>query len=95
MIRSPLSYRSRPPMMLSSVVLPEPDGPNIATNSLSRRFRLTSSNAFCTKSPVLYCLEIDLICSTMLPLLPMGGSSYVSMICDMTPLYPTRSPSAS
>ncbi len=59
-------------MMLSKVVLPEPDGPRIATNSLSRRFRLTSSNAFCTKSPVLYCLEIDLICSTMLPFITHG-----------------------
>ena len=34
--------------------LPEPLGPRMATNSLSRRFRLTSSSAFCTRSPVLY-----------------------------------------
>ena len=29
MMRSPLSYRSRPPMMFSRVVLPEPLGPRI------------------------------------------------------------------
>ena len=40
-----LSYLSRPPTMLSKVVFPEPEGPSIATNSLSRKFRLTSSRA--------------------------------------------------
>ena len=44
-IKSPLSYRSKPPIIFSSVVLPEPLGPRMATNSLSLRFRLTSSNA--------------------------------------------------
>ena len=63
MISSPLSQRSRPPMTLSRVVLPEPLGPRIATNSLSRRFRLTPSRAFCTREPVLYTFRISLIWS--------------------------------
>ena len=41
-----------PPMMLSKVVLPEPEGPRMATNSLSRNDTDTSSSAVCVKSPV-------------------------------------------
>ena len=37
MVRSPLVYWSRPPMRLSSVVLPQPEWPRMATNSLSRK----------------------------------------------------------
>lgn len=40
-IRSPLSYVSSPPIMLSRVVFPEPLGPSTATNSLSRNVTLT------------------------------------------------------
>ena len=40
------------PMMLSSVVFPEPDGPRIATNSLSRKEMDTSSSAVWVKLPV-------------------------------------------
>ena len=42
---------------------PEPLGPRIATNSFSRRFKLTLSNACCTKSPVLYCLCMFFTCN--------------------------------
>lgn len=41
-----------PAMMLSSVVFPEPDGPRIATNSLSRKEMDTSSSAVWVKLPV-------------------------------------------
>ena len=37
-------------MMLSMVVLPEPDGPSTATNSLSRNATDTWSSAVCVKS---------------------------------------------
>ena len=37
MIRSPSSYLSSPPIIFKSVVLPEPDGPSMATNSFSLR----------------------------------------------------------
>ena len=47
-------------MMFYRVVLPEPLGPRMATNSQSRRFRLTLSRAVWTRSPVLYCLWIFL-----------------------------------
>ena len=50
----PSSGFSRRFRQRKKVVLPEPLGPRMATNSLSRRFRLTSSSAFCTRSPVLY-----------------------------------------
>ena len=54
MIISPEPAVSRPPRILSSVVLPEPDGPRTATNSLSLNVTDIPSNALCTKSPVLY-----------------------------------------
>ena len=57
----------------SRVVLPEPLGPRMATNSLSRRFRLTLFSAFCTRSPVLYCLQICLICSMCVPFWGKGS----------------------
>src|SRR6478735_3134504 len=49
--RSPISTRpdvrvSRPAMMRSSVVLPQPDGPSRATNSPSATVSDTSSSAF-------------------------------------------------
>ncbi len=60
MRRSPESKWSRPPMTLSIVVLPEPDGPRIATNSLSRNARLTSSSAVWVKEAVTYFLQMCL-----------------------------------
>ena len=54
MIISPEPAVSRPPRILSSVVLPEPDGPRTATNSLSLNVTDTPSSAFWMKSPVLY-----------------------------------------
>ena len=44
--------RSRQPRIASSVVLPEPDGPMIATNSPSRMTRLTERSAWTESSPV-------------------------------------------
>ena len=41
----PIVGRSKPATMRSSVVLPQPDGPSIVTNSPSRKARLTSSSA--------------------------------------------------
>ena len=35
--KSPVVYLSKPPIILSKVVLPDPDGPNIETNSFSRK----------------------------------------------------------
>ena len=46
--------------MLSSVVLPEPEGPSIATNSLSRNDTDTLSSAVCVKSAVVYDLHMRL-----------------------------------
>ena len=39
-------------MTLSIVVLPEPEGPRIATNSLSRKETETPSSATCVKDAV-------------------------------------------
>ena len=52
MTRSPLSYRSRPPMMFSRVVLPEPLWPRMETNSCSRKEMLTPFRAVWRSSPV-------------------------------------------
>ena len=41
-------------MIFNIVVFPEPEGPKIAANSLLRKLIETSSNAVCTKFPVLY-----------------------------------------
>ena len=41
---------------MSMVVLPEPEGPSTATNSLSRNDRLTSSSATWVKDCVTYFL---------------------------------------
>ena len=46
---SPELIASRPAIILSVVVLPQPDGPTNTTNSLSRICRLTSLTA-CTLS---------------------------------------------
>src|SRR5690606_28679258 len=46
---APMSGKSSPAMMRSSVVLPDPDGPSSARNSPGRASRLTLSSA--TKSP--------------------------------------------
>ena len=58
--RSPESKWSSPPMTLSIVVLPEPEGPRMATNSLSRKDRLTLSSATCVNDCVTYLLQITL-----------------------------------
>ena len=50
-------------MMFNNVVFPEPEGPKMATNSLSRNEMETSSSAFCVKLPVVYDLQILLSCS--------------------------------
>ena len=52
-IKSPSSYLSKPPIIFNNVVLPEPEGPRIETNSLSLKDNETSFNAVCIKSPVL------------------------------------------
>ena len=44
--------------MFSSVVLPEPEGPRMATNSLSRNDTDTSSSATWVNVPVVYVLQI-------------------------------------
>ena len=45
MTKSPESYLSKPPIILSSVVLPLPDGPRMATNSFGLNDILTSFKA--------------------------------------------------
>src|SRR5690606_30541048 len=57
----PLSWRSRPAMIRSSVVLPQPEGPSSAVNSPAGKSRETSSSA--TKSPkrLWICLTLMLI----------------------------------
>ena len=40
---APASGRTKPAIMFMSVVLPQPDGPTMATNSPSRTVKLTSS----------------------------------------------------
>ena len=47
-----------PMTALIIVVLPEPLGPRTATNSLSRRLRLTPLSAACVRSPVVYFFSI-------------------------------------
>src|SRR5262245_34550984 len=42
-VTEPASGWMKPAMMFMSVVLPQPDGPTMATNSLSRTEKLTSS----------------------------------------------------
>ena len=49
---SPSVGRSRQPRMASSVVLPDPEGPMIATNSPSRMTRSTDRSAWTVSSPV-------------------------------------------
>ena len=44
-IRSPVVYLSRPPMIFSIVLLPQPDAPIIDTNSDSRKASVTPLNA--------------------------------------------------
>ena len=56
-----LDVYKRQPMIFKRVVLPEPLGPRIDTNSLSLRFKLTSSSAFWTRLPVRYSLQMCLI----------------------------------
>ena len=51
-IRSPLVYWSRPPMMFSSVVFPQPDCPRIDTSSLSRNAMETPFRACTVSLPV-------------------------------------------
>src|SRR5262245_21808145 len=43
MTTDPASGATKPAMMFISVVLPQPDGPTIATNSPSRTLKLTSA----------------------------------------------------
>ena len=45
MTRSPSSYLSSPPITFRRVVFPDPLAPSTATNSLSRKFRLTPAKA--------------------------------------------------
>ena len=47
-------------MMFSVVVLPEPDGPRMATNSLSLKARLTWSRAIWVNDEVTYFLQMSL-----------------------------------
>src|SRR5688572_33205506 len=52
-LTAPRSGRSKPATMLSSVDLPHPDGPTIATNSPSRTSRLTPSTTDSAPNPLL------------------------------------------
>ena len=52
--RSPLSYLSRPPIMLRNVVLPQPDGPSTDTNSFLRNSMEIPLMAGISISPTLY-----------------------------------------
>ena len=45
MTRSPEVYWSRPPTIFSRVVLPQPEGPRMDTNSRLRNWRLTPRRA--------------------------------------------------
>src|SRR5687768_498999 len=49
----PRSGRSNPAMMLSSVDLPQPEGPTMATNSPSRTSKLTPSTTDSAPNPLL------------------------------------------
>src|SRR3954454_5536838 len=51
-VTRPVSGRSKPAMIRSVVVLPEPDGPSSVKNSPSPTFRSTSSTA--TTSPYVF-----------------------------------------
>ena len=53
-IKSPLVYLSNPPIILSKVVFPLPEGPKILTNSFFLNSRFIPFNALCLKSPVEY-----------------------------------------
>ena len=52
MMRSPLVYRSRPPMMFRVVVLPQPEGPRMETNSFSRNSKSMPRRASTVLSPM-------------------------------------------
>ena len=58
MTKSPLVYWSRPPMMFSRVVFPQPEGPRMETNSLSRNCRLTPFRASTGWPPAGYSFTI-------------------------------------
>ena len=73
---------SRPPTMLSSVVLPEPAGPRMATNSASRKASETSSSATCVKSPVWYDLPIPL--SSIMSSPPASFPRNTVLVCDVS-----------
>src|SRR6266581_5721192 len=66
---SPVSGQSRPAMIRSSVVLPEPDGPSSASNSPSATFKSTPSSAVNAPNVLVRCL------TSML----MRRSSFVQM----------------
>ena len=54
-------------MTLSIVVLPDPDGPRMATNSLSLNETETPSSAVCVNDVVTYCLLMSLSSSMRSP----------------------------
>ena len=67
--------------MLSMVVLPEPDGPRTATNSLSRKDIEMSSRATCEKLAVVYDLRISMSWSMM----RLSGSGCLHMVNRLEP----------
>ena len=52
-IKSPLVYWSKPPIMLSKVVLPQPDCPSIDTNSELLKDKSTPFKALTVESPLI------------------------------------------
>src|SRR5258708_19605163 len=67
MSRVPLVGRSRPPMMFSSVDLPEPEGPIRQTNSPRCTSRLTFTRALTISSPSLCSFQVSVTLTTGAP----------------------------
>src|SRR5258708_24177908 len=63
----PLVGRSRPPMMFSSVDLPEPEGPIRQTNSPRCTSRLTFTRALTISSPSLCSFQVSVTLTTGAP----------------------------
>ena len=58
-ITSPLVAWSNPPIIFNNVVFPQPDGPKIETNSLSRKFMEIPFKALTAPFPTLYSFLIS------------------------------------
>src|SRR5690348_14640346 len=77
----PLVGRSSPPMMFSSVVLPEPEGPIRQTNSPGCTTRLTLTSARTISSPSLCSFQASVILTTGPPAgATLSGAGSVTVI---------------